>query len=88
MYLDGEPAAGCLGYFGIFQTEETGDGRACEVDVEDSYRFACEGEREGELDGDGGLADAAFAREYLESCCESSAGLRGRGGGDRMAFKR
>lgn len=33
---DGEPAARCLGDFGIFETDEARDGGAGEVNVEDT----------------------------------------------------
>lgn len=62
---DGRPAAGDLGHLGGLDGEHARDGRAGQVDVEDADRVAGEGEGEGELRGNGGLSDAAFAGEDL-----------------------
>lgn len=35
---DGNPAAGCLGYFGRFEGEEAGNGGSGQIDIEDSDR--------------------------------------------------
>jgi hypothetical protein len=61
MYLDRQPAAGRLGDFLVFEIEEAWDAGSCEVDVEDAHVVALVGQREGELNGDGGFAHPTFA---------------------------
>lgn len=60
-----EPTTGGLRDPGIFEPDETRDRRAREIDVEDADGFALQGQGEGELEGHGGFADAAFAGEDL-----------------------
>ena len=60
-----QPAPRALRDFGIFETDETWDRWACEIDVEDADGFALQGECQCELQSHGGFADAAFAGEDL-----------------------
>lgn len=63
--LNGKPTAGRLCDFRAFHAQEAGNGGAGEIDIENADGVAGEAEREGELGGYGGFANAAFAREDL-----------------------
>ncbi len=54
-----------MGDFGVFETEEAGDGGASKVDVEDTNGFSGQGKGKCELGCYRGFADAALAREDL-----------------------
>ena len=61
--LDGKPAAGSLGHFLLFEIEQARNAGSREIDIEDSNVVALLCQGEGELDCDGGFADASFTGE-------------------------
>lgn len=68
MDANGNPASRPCSYASIVvDTEHVWDVGAGEVNVENANRMAGEGEREGKLGCDAGLADSAFTREDLRA---------------------